>query len=54
MPSLALEDFPAFTYRSQPIAVTLQQAIPAVGLLIFQGVLFFALSFVAFLRYDVR
>jgi len=54
MPSLALEDFPAFTYRSQPIAVTLQQAIPAVGLLIFQGVLLFALSFVAFLRYDVR
>jgi len=53
-PSLALEDFPAFTYRSQPIAVTLQQAIPAIGLLIFQGVLFFALSFVAFLRYDVR
>lgn len=53
-PTLALEDFPKFTYRSQPIAVTLQQAIPAAGLLIFEGVLFFALSFVAFLRYDVR
>ncbi len=53
-PTLALEDFPKFTYRTQPIAATLQQAIPAAGLLIFEGVLFFALSFVAFLRYDVR
>lgn len=53
-PTLDLEDFPKFTYRSQPVAATLQQAIPAAGLLILEGVLFFALSFVAFLRYDVR
>jgi ABC-type transport system involved in multi-copper enzyme maturation permease subunit len=54
MPTLDLDDFPQFTYWSQPITTTLQQAIPAVGLLVFQGALFFALSFVAFLRYDVR
>jgi hypothetical protein len=34
--------------------MTLQQAIPAVGLLIFEGILFFALAFVTFLKYDVR
>ncbi|MBN1506699.1 MAG: ABC transporter permease subunit [Sedimentisphaerales bacterium] len=54
MPTLDLDDFPQFTYSSQPITTTLQQAIPAVGLLVFQGALLFALSFVAFLRYDVR
>ena len=53
-PTLALDDFPEFMYRSQSLTTTLQQAIPAVGLLIFEGLLFFALSFVAFLRYDVR
>ena len=53
-PTLALQDFPAFTYRSQSLTSTLQQAIPAAGLLIVEGLLFFALSFVAFLRYDVR
>jgi len=53
-PTLALEDFPAFTYRSQSLMATLQQAIPTAGLLIFEGLLFFALSFAAFLRYDVR
>ncbi len=53
-PTLALEDFPKFTYRTQPLALTLQQAVPVIGLLTFEGILFFALAFVAFLRYDVR
>lgn len=52
-PSLGLRDFPKFTYQPRGIRETLQQAIPAVGLLIFASILFFSLSFVAFLKYDV-
>jgi len=53
-PSLNLQDFPKFTYQPQGIRETLQQAIPTVGLLIFASILFFALSFMMFLKYDVR
>ena len=53
-PSLGLQNFPKFTYRSQSIASSLQQAIPGLAGLIFASVLFFTLSFVAFLKYDVR
>jgi len=52
-PSLNLRDFPKFTYQPRGIRETLQQAIPTVGLLIFASILFFSLSFVAFLKYDV-
>ena len=53
-PSLDLQDFPKFTYRPRSIAQTLREAIPTLGLLVIAGILFFSLSFVAFLRYDVR
>lgn len=53
-PSLDLQDFPEFTSQPQGIRETLQQAISNIGLLIFESILFFALSFVAFLKYDVR
>ncbi len=52
-PSLGFQDFPKFTYQPRGIAETLQQAIPTVGLLVFASILFFSLSFVAFLKYDV-
>jgi len=52
-PSLNLQDFPKFTYQPRGIRMSLQQAIPAIGLLIFASILFFSLSFVAFLKYDV-
>jgi hypothetical protein len=52
-PSLGFQDFPEFTYQPRGIRETLQQAIPAIGLLIFASILFFSLSFVAFLKYDV-
>jgi ABC-type transport system involved in multi-copper enzyme maturation permease subunit len=52
-PSLNLQDFPKFTYQPRSIKMSLQQAIPALGLLIFASILFFSLSFVAFLKYDV-
>lgn len=53
-PPLNLQDFPKFSYRPQSIADTLRQAIPKLGLLVIAGILFFSLSYVAFLRYDVR
>ena len=52
-PSLDLQDFPKFTYKLEFIN-NLQRAIPDIGFLLFFNVCFFMLSFVAFVRYDVR
>ena len=52
-PPLDLQDFPQFTFQPS-IARNLQRAIPNLALLIFTNLLFFVLSFVGFLRYDVR
>jgi ABC-type transport system involved in multi-copper enzyme maturation permease subunit len=51
--TLDLNDFPRFTYRSS-IAKSLRRAIPDLATLAFVNVLLFALSFLAFMRYDVR
>ena len=52
-PNLDLQDFPRFI--SVPGALgNLRSAIPDLALLIFANVLFFAMAFVAFVRYDVR
>jgi ABC-type transport system involved in multi-copper enzyme maturation permease subunit len=53
-PPLNLQDFPKFTFRPQSITDTLRQAIPKLGWLVVAGIMFFLLSYVAFLRYDVR
>ncbi|NQT02520.1 MAG: DUF3526 domain-containing protein, partial [Planctomycetes bacterium] len=50
---LDLEDFPRFTYRPN-LAGSFKRAIPDLILLVFINALLFALSFVAFMRYDVR
>ncbi|MBA7687979.1 hypothetical protein ES703_96453 [subsurface metagenome] len=50
---LDLQDLPQFTYQVGALK-SLQRAIPDLGLLLFINVLFFALSFVAFMRYDAR
>ena len=52
-PPLGLQDFPRFVHQSDVIR-NLQKTISDLMLLIFINVLFFALSFVAFVRYDVR
>ena len=52
-PALDLQDFPQFIY--QPVVVkSFTRAVPDLALLTFISVLFFVLSFVAFMRYDVR
>jgi len=52
-PRLNLEDLPPCTYRLG-LAESVQRAIPDLALLVFANVLFFALSFVAFMKGDVR
>jgi len=52
-PPLKLDDLPRFIYRAKAVR-DLHRAIPDLGLLVFINLLLFALSFVAFLRYDVR
>ena len=51
--TLDLSDFPRFTYRPS-VAKSLRRAIPDLATLAFFNVLLFALSFLAFMRYDVR
>jgi len=50
---LDLRDFPQFIYQPS-VAKSFNRAIPDLALLFFIGVLFFVLSFVTFLKYDVR
>lgn len=50
---LNLQDFPRFVHRLD-LAESVRRVIPDLALLIFANVLFFALSFVAFVKYDVR
>jgi len=52
-PRLNLEDLPPCTYRLD-LAESVRRAIPDLALLVFANVLFFALSFVAFMKGDVR
>ena len=52
-PALNLQDFPQFIYQPS-VAKSFNRAIPDLALLTFISVLFFVLSFVAFMRYDVR
>lgn len=53
-PSLNLQDLPQFTCGPESLIKALHRALPHITLLIFINALFFALSFVAFLKYDVR
>jgi len=52
-PPLDLRDLPRFIYKAD-IVGSLRRVIPDLALLIFGSVLFFAMAFVAFVRYDVR
>jgi len=52
-PALDLSDLPQFTYEAD-IVESLGRVIPDLALLSFGSVLFFAMAFVAFVRYDVR
>jgi len=51
--ALELSDLPRFTYNAD-IVQTLRRITPDLAFLILGNVLFFAIAFAAFLRYDVR
>ncbi len=53
-PSLGLQGFPQFIYSPQNVLNSIERVIPDLVLLISINVLFFVLSFVMFLKYDVR
>ncbi len=53
IPSLRLQDLPQFVYRPD-VVKSVSRAIPDLALLIFVSILFFAFSFVTFVKYDVR
>ena len=53
-PSLNLQDLPRFVCGHEALAVTLHRTVPHLALMVSFNVLFFALAFVAFLRYDAR
>jgi ABC-type transport system involved in multi-copper enzyme maturation permease subunit len=52
-PPLDLSDLPRFVYKADIIG-SFRRVVPDLALLIFGNVLFFALAFAAFARYDVR
>jgi hypothetical protein len=51
-PNLDLRDFPVF--RPPDALGNLGRLVPDLGLLIFANLLFFAVTFTAFIKYDVR
>jgi hypothetical protein len=54
MPSLDLQDLPAFIYQPPGIAQSLREIMMHLGLLISMSVIFFGVAFVALLKYDIR
>ena len=53
-PHLSLDDFPRFTFKKENLSRSLQKTLPIFSALIFFNLLFFALGFYCFIRYDVR
>jgi ABC-type transport system involved in multi-copper enzyme maturation permease subunit len=49
-----LSDLPGFDFHDEPLAHSLDRALPDMGFLVIWSVLFFSLAYVSFLRYDVR
>lgn len=49
-----LSDLPGFEFRNEPLAPSLDRALPDLGFLVIWSVVFFSLAYFSFLRYDVR
>ena len=52
--NLELSDLPEFHYHPAGIAADLKNSLDKTGLMVGLGILLFFLSFVSFIRYDVR
>ena len=49
-----ISDRPRFVFKEEPLKGKLNAVLPYWGILVLFNVLFFAMAFVGFLRYDVR
>jgi ABC-type transport system involved in multi-copper enzyme maturation permease subunit len=49
-----MSDRPRFAFKEEPLSGRVQAALPGFLLLAGYGLVFFALAYVSFLRYDVR
>jgi ABC-type transport system involved in multi-copper enzyme maturation permease subunit len=45
---------PRFSYEEEPLPARISVSLPYLGVMLLYGVLFFAIAFVGFIRYDVR
>lgn len=52
--SLDVTDCPRFSFQAEPLLARLAAGLPYWGILLFFNVLFFVMTYVRFLRYDVR
>ena len=48
------DELPQFNYQPMKLSTVFQNSLPDIGLLILYNIIFFAASFVSFLRYDLR
>ena len=53
-PFLTISDMPRYTERAEGVAGSLKGSLVRLGLLFAEGLILFALAYVAFIRYDVR
>ncbi len=49
-----MSDRPRFEYREEALGARISAALPGLALLLGYGLVFFALAYVSFVRYDVR
>lgn len=49
-----ISDRPRFSYQEEPVTARIAVSLPYLGVILLYGVLFFAIAFVGFIRYDVR
>ena len=54
VPKIDPAELPQFNYKPLSLASVFQSALPDIGILILYNIIFFAASFVSFLRYDLR
>jgi hypothetical protein len=47
-------DLPAFEFHEEPLGISVERALPDLGLLVAWALVLFAAAYVKFLRYDVR
>jgi ABC-type transport system involved in multi-copper enzyme maturation permease subunit len=47
-------DLPGFDFHEEPLAISFDNALPDLGILVVWSLAFFVVAYFRFLRYDVR